>query len=165
MFMLRALDHGRMQWAIAVAIGALLVTGCGTEGGYSGPAGTVTGTVTIGGNAAPQGSSVAFVSDDGFTASGTVEADGNYQLSRATKSGRSNDIPVATYKVSVAPPSAAEASEADYDAMMEQSSSGGAEPAADADQEIIPAKYQSTTTSELSFEVKEGPNTIPIELQ
>ena len=165
MFMLRALDRGRVQWVITVAIGAVLVTGCETGGEYSGPTGAVSGTITLNGEAAPQGCSVAFVSDDGFTASGTVGTEGSYELSVVTKSGRSSDIPVATYKVSIGPPSAGEASEADYDKMMEESSSGTAESAADSDQDAIPAKYQATGSSELSYEVKEGPNTIDIPLE
>jgi type 1 fimbria pilin len=164
MFMLRVLDRGPTQGAIAVTIGAVLVAGCG-PGGYSGPTGTVSGTVTLNGEAVPQGCSVAFVSDEGYTASGTVEAGGNYQLSVVTADGRSNDIPAATYKVSVGPPAGAETSDADYDAMMDQSASGQPESAAGPEQGTIPAKFQAAATSGLSFDVKEGPNTINIELQ
>jgi hypothetical protein len=47
---------------------------------------------------------------------------------------------------------------------MEQSASGEPPPQA-APASPIPAKYHTTTTSKLSFDVKEGPNTIDIELQ
>ena len=153
---------------VAGAILAIVILpfcgGCG-PGGFSGPTGTVSGTVTLNGEPVPSGCSVAFVSDDGHAASGTVGAGGKYELSVA---GEGNNVPAATYKVMISPPSAGEVSDADYDEMMEEESAGAggeAEAKTQSEKEVIPAKYQSTGTSELSFEVKAGSNTIPISLE
>lgn len=159
----RLLTCSRGLWAVLGAAGLLFCGGCG-PGGYSGPTGTVSGTVTLNSEAVPAGCNVSFVSDQGFSATGTVESGGSYKLSRVGKAGEVLDtIPVATYKVSISPP--AEASEADYDKMMEEESTSGGDAEAEAGQEVIPAKYQTTETSGLSKEVKEGSNTIPIELE
>ncbi|MFH1918331.1 MAG: hypothetical protein ABIP48_00375 [Planctomycetota bacterium] len=74
---------------------------------------------------------------------------------------------MATYKVSVSPPAGDEMSAAEYEKMMEEESAAAGEPKAEApaEAEVIPAKYQSSGTSELSFEVKEGSNTIDIPLE
>ena len=162
MLVCRMMVRSRGLWAALAVAGLLFYGGCG-PGGYSGPTGTVSGTVTLQGQPVPQGCKVAFVSDEGFTASGQVTAGGNYQLSVA---GKGQNVPVATYKVCVSPPEGAEASEADYEKMMEESA-GGEEGAAEtpAQEEVIPAKYQTTTTSGLSFAVEEGANTIDITLE
>ena len=67
----RLVSRSLNLWMVFVALGLLVAGGC-TEGGYSGPTGTVSGTVTLGDQPVPQGSTVAFVSDAGFTASGQV---------------------------------------------------------------------------------------------
>jgi type 1 fimbria pilin len=151
--------------AVLVVAGLALWAGC-DSGGYSGPSGTVSGTLTLNGKPVPQGCTVVFVSDKGFTATGQVGAGGNYQLSVVGKGGTTTSgVPAATYQVSVSPPASGEGSEADYDAMMEKSASGEGQPeASQAEAEVIPAKYQSSGTSGLSFDVKEGPNTIDIPL-
>ncbi len=142
-------------WLSTVLVAAALTafTGCGPG---SGPTGTVTGKVTLDGEPVPQGCAVTFVSSAGFTASAKVGAGGSYTLLNVDKPA----IPVASYKVAVAQP-AAEVSGADYEKYMSPDGGGGAKTAP----ETIPAKYQSTETSGLSFDVKEGPNTINIELK
>ena len=163
MLVLRLLTCSRGVWAVLAVAGLLLSGGCGS-GEYSGPSGAVSGKVTLGGEAVPAGCTVSFVSDQGFTATGTVESGGSYKLSRVGKTGEvTGEIPVGTYQVSVTPP--AETSEADYDKMMEEQSSGEGQPQGDAGQEVIPAKYQTTQTSELSKDVTEGANTINVELE
>ena len=148
-------------WAVLGLVGLVAAGGCGS-GGYSGPTGTVRGTVTLNGEPVPEGTGVAFLSDDGFTASGQVGAGGNYQLSSADTGDR---IPAVAYKVMISGGAAGgvSADDADYEAMMEASASGGAQPAAAAEA-AIPSKYSSTATSGLSFTVTEGENTINIEL-
>ncbi len=144
-------------WLSNACLGAavIAVLGCGS-GGFSGPTGTVTGKVTLDGAPVPQGCVVSFVSPAGFTASATVGADGSYTL----RSGDKADIPAANYKVAVAQP-AADMSGADYDKYM--SAEGGQAAAAPA--ATIPAKYQTVDASGLSYDVKEGPNPINIELK
>jgi hypothetical protein len=149
-------------WVIVAAAGLVIAGGCGS-GGYSGPTGTVRGTVTINGQPVPSGTGVAFLSDDGFTASGQVGPDGSYQLSSA---GSGNQIPAVAYKVMVSAPvtGGVSADDADYEAMMEASASGAGQPAPAA-QAAVPPKYNSTATSGLSFTVTAGENTINIELE
>ena len=170
MSVVKVIVCSRRPWAVLAVVGLLLGGGCG-QGGYSGPMGTVRGTVTLNGQPVPVGCSVSFVSDDGFTASGQVTAGGAYELSVA---GTGKDIPAATYKVCVLPPSDADADAAetssegeDYEKMMDASAeSGGKEKEEPAqEKEVIPAKYRATSTSGLSFPVKEGGNTIAIELE
>jgi hypothetical protein len=144
--------------------GLIAVVGCGS-GRYSGPTGSVSGTVTLQGQAVPGGCGVTFVSEQGFTAHGTVESGGSYQLATVDEDGsRSDQIPVGTYSVSVSSPPPPETSEEDYDAMMEAAAAGQSQTTDGTSLEAIPAKFQSTGTSGLSFEVAEGANTIDIPL-
>jgi hypothetical protein len=160
----RFVTRGSGPWAVLVVIGVLVSTGC-EPGGYSGPTGTVSGTVTLNGQPVPQGCTVAVISDAGHTASGRVGAGGQYSLSVVGEGGKMSAIPAATYKVCVTPPAGAETS-GDYDQMMEQSASGGGQAAeAPAQEEIIPAAFQTTATSGLSYQVEEGQQTIDIELE
>jgi hypothetical protein len=125
----------------------------------------VSGTVTLNGQAVPAGCGVAFLSPEGFAASGVVEAEGAYELTIIGNNGkRTIDIPTGTYSVSVSEPPQPELSEEDYDAMMENSATAAGPSGAADDVETLPAKYQSMDTSGLSYEVKEGANTIDIVL-
>ena len=141
---------------IGLCVLAMTVTGGCSKGGYSGPIGTVTGKVTLDGKPAPQGCAVTFLSEAGHTGSAKVGADGSYTVMNVDKP----EMPVGKYKVAVAQP-ASEMSGADYDKYM--SAGGGGE--AKTEKATIPAKFQNTETSELSFDVKEGPNTINIDLK
>ena len=150
----------RVSLGCLVVITLLVVaSGCGS--GHSGPTGTVRGTVTLNGEPVPAGTGVVFVSDDGFSASGQVDAGGTYELSSANTGTR---IPAVSYKVMISAPSGDEvtAEETDYEAMMEASASGQAPSAATPS--AVPAKYGSTATSGLTFTVDAGDNTIAIEL-
>ena len=160
----RFLTRGAGPWAAVLVIGVLFLTGC-ESGGYSGPTGTVSGTVTLNGQPVPQGCTVAFVSDAGHTATGQVGAGGQYSLSVVGEGGKTSAIPAASYNVSVTPPAEAESS-GDYDQMMEESASGeGQAEETTPEAEVIPAAFQSTGTSGLSYEVKEGENTIDVKLE
>lgn len=158
--------HGRGPWAVVLVVGVAVLTGC-ESGGYSGPTGTVSGTVTLNGEPVPQGCTVLFIADAGHTATGQVGPGGTYSLSVVGKSGKSSAVPVASYKVCVTPPAKAAESEEDYDAMMERSASGEEQPQAQApaQEEVIPAAFRSTATSNLSYEVKQGSNTIDVKLE
>ncbi len=162
----RFVTRGFRPWAVLVVIGILVCSGC-QPGGYSGPTGTVSGTVTLNGEPVPQGCTVVFIADAGHTATGQVGPGGTYSLSVVGKSGKSSAVPVANYKVCVSPPAKEAAESEDYEAMMDRSASGEEQPQAQApaQQEIIPAAFQSVTTSGLSYEVKEGPNTIDVKLE
>lgn len=159
MLLLKSVARNRGLWAILTLAFLLVSSGCGS--GYSGPTGTVSGTVTLNGEPVPPGTGVAFLSDDGYSASAQVGVGGKYQLSVA---GQSNQIPAATYKVMISQAGGGQMSEADYDAMMQANASGTAAEPAQPKEEIIPAKYKSTATSGLSYKVEAGSNTIDINL-
>jgi hypothetical protein len=99
---------------------------------------------------------VTFMSDTGSVAAAPVGAGGTYELKSAGKP----QVLAGKYRVMVTDPPAAAMSQEDYNKMM---NSGGKMP--DPKAAVIPAKYASTTTSELSFEVKAEANTINIELK
>lgn len=146
----------RSRFTVLLAV--LLLAGCG-PGGYSGATATVQGKVTAGGKDAPEGCTVTFIADGGHVASGKTGPGGAFQLTVAGKP----QIPAASYKASVTPPTQGEMSQADYEKMM----SGGAapkSPGANAEM-AIPAKYRTTDSSGLTYQVKAGPNTIDIELK
>jgi len=132
-----------------------LSSGC-SPGGYSGPTGTVTGTITRGEKPLPPGCRVSFVSAEGFTASGQVDRGGKYTLMNLDKP----QIPAASYKVCLTPPPQPERSEEEYEKAMAAGTTGTSETPSD----VIPNKYQNPTTTDLSYEVKPGPNTFDIEL-
>jgi hypothetical protein len=132
-------------------LGLASVPGCGK----SIPSGTVTGKVTLDGKPVPEGCGVMFIADK-FTATGQVGAGGSYTLFSAGKPS----VPAATYKVAITPPTQ-QMSNADYEKMM---ATGSAPPEA-SKTSAVPEKYGNAATSALSFEVKEGPNTINIELK
>ncbi|NLX96862.1 MAG: hypothetical protein GXY83_11855 [Rhodopirellula sp.] len=158
--MARSLARHEGFWMLFGALGLALCAGCGS-GGESGPTGTVSGTVTFNGQPVPPGTTVAFISDEGQTAAGLVEEDGEYQLSIG---GKGSSIPAVAYRVTVSPPAEEELSEAEYDAMMQAAGSGARRTQPPATKPAIPANYQSAATSGLSYTVTEGDNTIDIEL-
>ncbi len=142
-------------WMGLAVAGLLLGSGC-QPGGVSGPTGTVSGKVTLAGQPAPAGCTVTFMMDSGALAAGQTGPNGAYELKAKGKP----QVAAGKYKVMVSGAPAASMSEEDYTKMM---SPGGKAPAQKAS--VIPAKYASTTTSGLSFEVKTGANTIDIELK
>lgn len=150
-----------MVRCVVGSLGLAFFSGCGD--GYSGPTGTVAGSVMFNGNPVPTGSTVSFVSDEGFVASGRVEDGGSYKLEIA---GKGPNIPAATYKVMVSPPATGGVSgtDADYAKYMESVNPNDmgkvAKPA-----EAFPSKYVSTGTSDLEFPVNAGENTINVELK
>lgn len=150
----RSIARGHGRWASLAILGLLAWSGC-NSGGYSGPTGTVTGTVTLNGEPVPAGTNVAFVSDEGHTAAARVETGGQYKLAIA---GKGHQIPVATYKVMVSPP--VDTSPVDYNAPMDAPAPEPAKP----EEQAIPVKFHSTTTSGLSYKVEAGSNTIDIKL-
>jgi hypothetical protein len=140
------------RYLVACGMLALLTClGCGK----SVPSGTVTGKVMLEGKPVPEGCTVTFLSDK-YTAVGQVGAGGSYTLLDAGKPR----VAAATYKVGVMP-STKPMSDAEYEKMMTAGTTG----ATSTPPAVIPEKFQNPATSGLSFTVKEGPNTIDIELK
>jgi hypothetical protein len=131
-----------------------LAAGCGGPGG---PQGKVHGKVTYHGQPITTGSVVSFISDSGGGASGTVAADGSYQM----RSMNGDQIPAGKYKVLINPPPPPELSpEEAMKASMDKDKSKG--PAVDP---TIPGQYRNSLKTPASYEVKAGDNEINIELQ
>jgi hypothetical protein len=153
------LDRNNWHHLTLLTAAALLLAGCNQSALPPGPTGTVQGKVTYNGNPVPDGSTVMFLHEEtSLPATCEVAADGTYTLSMAGE----GEVLAGTYSVSVSPPDSGEISEATdmeaYKAAME----GGGAPEATAP---FPEKYYAVETSGLSFEVKEGPNTIDVELK
>ena len=144
-----------------IVVWAALCVGCG-DNSYSGPSGKVTGKATLNGNSLPAGTVINFMHKDGHAANGKVGADGTYSLTYLGKP----DIPAGEYAASVMEAAAEDPANIDYSdpASMEKtmlaSEEGSAGP-----ESAIPAKYVSPASSGLKFTVKEGDNTINVELK
>lgn len=156
--MLFCLVRSACGWWLAAWLSVSLLSGCGGSGGYNGPTGTVKGKVTYLGKPVDEGTVVAFLSDEGYAASGKVGADGSYTL----QSGTGTEVPVGTYKVSVTSISRAVVDMTPEQAMRMSQQPGGMPKA---DKAAVPSKYNTPGTSGLSYSVSKGENTINIELK
>lgn len=143
------------SWAprLAALTSAAVVLGCGGAGAKYDA--NVQGTVTIDGELAPGGSVTFTPVKNGPTGVGTIAADGSYSLRIGQGDVGSPDssvIPAGEYVVTamITGPSPKEAA-----------SSGGPPPAGP---KLIADKYGSHATSDLTFEVKKGPNIIVLKL-
>jgi hypothetical protein len=146
-------------------IGLILVAtvlGCG--GDPYGPTGKISGKLTMDGKPLPAGYAVSFMQmQSGFLAYGTTDAEGKFVVNTLND----GNMPIGKYDVMVAPPGG-EGSITDEDLNMsaeerfeKQQQTGTPLPKKGS----IPLKYRQTTTSGLSYEVKEGENNFDIDLQ
>ncbi|MDB5385759.1 MAG: hypothetical protein JWM11_1405 [Planctomycetaceae bacterium] len=157
--MIRFAPTARVVALSIVLLGSMLGCGGSSGDGYKGAYGQVSGTVKYQGKPIPAGSTVLFQSKEGasFVASGTVGADGKYDL----RYQGSASLPAVAYVVQLAQPAATAAP------------GGAVDPSKMADGQALlnagnkapfPVKYLSTGTSNLSFPVKEGKNTADFDL-
>ncbi len=131
-----------------------VLVGCGGRGdGYSGPRGTVSGSITLDGKPLQKGCQVMFIAPAGHTAVGVIDEAGKYTLAYSD-----GDVPAVEYQVQLTAPISTATQDADPSKMAQNmklsAKSGGA-----ANEAPFPAKYGSTSTSTMSFKVKEGANT------
>jgi hypothetical protein len=91
------------------------------------------------------------MSTEGYLASGSTAADGSYEL--VSQGGK--ELPAVSYKVQIGPPANPAAAEP-----VDMSKPDPPPPPPP-----FPAKYGATSTSGLQFEVKEGAQTIDIDLK
>jgi hypothetical protein len=137
----------------AVTLSLSLLGGCGSTGdGYSGPRGKVSGTITIDEKPLPSGCQVLFMSDKGYTATGTVAEGGHYTLNYVH-----GDMPAVEYLVQLTPPATSATPNVDPLKMAGniKLSKKGKE---GADDLPFPQRYTSTSSSKMSYKVKEGEN-------
>jgi hypothetical protein len=94
-----------------------------------------------------------FISQAGHTAVGVIDEAGKYTLSYTD-----GEVPAVEYQVQLTAPISTATQDTDPSKMAQNmklsSKSAGA-----ANEAPFPAKYGSTTSSTMSFTVKEGPNT------
>lgn len=153
----RACDRTFPRLITAVCLSAA-VGGCGGAAGHQGPTGTVSGVVTRNDAAISSPVIVSFIATQGFTATGQTDSGGDYALD----SNGNPQIPVGTYRVAVMPASAMAQS---ADPAQTFNPSTGEGKTVEADTSVVPAKYFSPTASGLTYEIKEGANTIDIDLK
>ena len=151
-----------------LVISALACGGC-AEPVDLGPTGTISGNLTYNGKPLAEGTQVVFMQRQrGFAGLGATDAEGNFTITLYRKStGATSEMPVGTYIVMVQPPS-------DPNAEMELADpSDVATPneMSSANQKQLfvktefPMKYRQPSTSGITREVKEGPNTFEIDLK
>ena len=127
-------------------IAALLIAGCSSGNEF--PTAKVTGKITYRGKPVPTGT-IMFVPEGNMpTATGEIQPDGTYQL---TTYDANDGAVLGPHAVSIT------AIEEQKDVLPAQRS-GTPEP-------IVPAKYMSHTTSGLTAEVKDEPNSLDFELK
>ncbi|UUO04867.1 hypothetical protein M4951_15890 [Blastopirellula sp. J2-11] len=141
--MLKHQSMNLYQLSLLVALG-LAFAGC-SQDGFRGPTGTVGGKLTLEGKPISPGTIITFIASDGYIAAGQTGDDGEFDLLFKG----SNQIPVAHYKVQVAPPPREEGAHFDMSA-----SRRGAIAAV----RPFPPKYGASSTSGLEVEVREGEN-------
>lgn len=147
----------RTPLSVALSATLLFVLGCGGEG--YGPTGKITGRLTMDGKPLAAGTAVSFMQmEKGFLAFGLTDADGKFEVGSWNK----GDMPVGTYKVMLAPPSAPTKPAKEVSASEAFENPELLEPTVKAD---FPPKYRDTNTSGLEYEIKSGPNHFDIDLK
>ena len=131
----------RLPWLpmLLACLVSVLFVGCG----QTISTGTVQGKVTL--DDAPYAdAAVVFMSrDSGQAASADLQADGTFTIE--------TPLPVGSYVVFLAPKSAV-------------SETAGDQPVEESIDESVPEKYWNEATSDVSFEVVEGPNDFMVQL-
>ncbi|PQO33830.1 hypothetical protein C5Y97_16525 [Blastopirellula marina] len=139
---------------------SLSATGC-LQGNATGPTGTVDGHLTKKGKSLSADTKVVFMnSSSGLAAFGSTKEDGAFQI---LDSDNNEQLPVGTYRVMIQPPAdqlggeeEPSAEEALDNPVHSKPKKNGAE---------FHFKYRQLSTSGLEYEIKEGPNTIDIDLE
>ncbi|MCA9051127.1 MAG: hypothetical protein KDA89_20465 [Planctomycetaceae bacterium] len=134
----------RMIWSAVPLLVCGLMAGCGGGGSKDlGPTGKVDGAVTLDGNPLSAGSVAFYQSDTGQSGGGQIGADGKFKFDYP--------VPIGKYQVSFQPPAPPTPDELEPGKAIEQST------------DIAPA-YQDGSTSGITADVKEGPNSFTFEL-
>lgn len=153
----------RMFSTVANCLLALLICGCGSEGGRP-PMGKVRGVVTYKGK--PVSGAVVNLSMEGASrgASGTTDENGSYKL---TTFDTNDGAFVGTHKVTVAKAAAAslgkDPKELKPEDLLKITSEGKLKETAKTSE--IPAKYADFKTSKLQLTIEPGDNQKNIELE
>ncbi len=149
------MQHRLIHLAVSAAILGFTFGCTGDDGSYQGATGTVSGVVKIDGKPLTEKATVTFITKEGFVATGQTDGSGKFTL----KYKQSSEIPVGKYAVAVMP--AAGAASSDPKDFMDEES--GETKVAEA-KTTIPKKVQSPGGSGITKEIKEGEQTIDIEI-
>jgi hypothetical protein len=141
--MTRSARFSRSWLAFCLSSGLLLGCGGGGGGREIGPTGEVEGTVILDGEPLTEGSVAFYQVSTGNTGGGELGPNGEFKFDGPT--------PVGNYQVSFQPPDAPQPDDEESGKLANVESS-------------IPAGYQMGETSDITAEVKEGPNTFAFEL-
>lgn len=146
----------RMILVLVLAASPVVLVGCGDD---LGPTGTVSGKLTYKGQPLPPMHAVVFRDmTRGYTCKGDTDAEGNFTLD----SWNNGKLPVGEYAVMVRPPMGeVDVEEIDPDVLMDnpELADGQMQPI------TYPNKYAAIGSSGLTFEVKEGENDYPLDLE
>lgn len=136
----------------------LFLSACGGGGGnYEGPVGQVSGVVSLGDAPLTESASITFMSKEGHVASATLSGSGEYKM----KFNGSNDIPVGTFRVAVIPNLPAEPARQDPASFFNKD---GSTKVVKTVSSKIPEKYRQPGSSGIDIVVKEGKQTLKIDL-
>jgi hypothetical protein len=142
------------RWLV-LGCALLFAAGCGGSDGLPGPTGTVTGKLTSNGKPAPKGTTITCTHiEKSFPAVGKTDENGNFTLEM--KGGR--NILVGKYTVSIHPPVV----NMDPAEAMRKSQAGTL-PQMNFPE--IPEKYRNPETSGETLDVKQGANTLNIDMK
>lgn len=128
------------RWAVLLTPCLLLAVACSSP---SQPTGTVRGTVTLGDAPYDKAAVMLFSPTTGPVGIADLQPGGTFAMI--------DPIPVGTYTVYLAPKSV-------------DSGDGSAQPMAVTIDESVPDKYWNEASSDVSIEVKEGPNEVTVKL-
>lgn len=136
----------------------LVLSSCSSEGGsYEGPWGQVSGVVNLGDKPLTENATLTFMSTDGYTSTAILDGTGEFRM----KFNGSNDIPVGKYRIAVMPNIPDEPQNQDPASFFNPD---GTTKVVKIVTTKIPARYKATGTSGVEIEVKEGKNTLKIDL-
>ena len=141
---------------LAVCACMMSFGGCGGES--YGPTGTIEGKLTMDGKPMAAGYAVSFMQmQTGFLAYGITDAEGKFNV----KSWNNGNMPIGKYDVMIAPPGG----ESTEDAQLSAEDRFDKQQVSGKLRSPIPARYRETTTSGISFEVKEGANHCDVDIK
>lgn len=148
---------GSLLVAGLLLLTASLLVGCSSDFDY-GPTGTVSGRLTMNGKPLKAGTQVVFMHPEkGYAAFGSTDPEGKFQIT----SWNDGNLPVGPYRVMIQPP----AGEINPDTATPEQLLDNPELAEAVPEAEFPFKYRQTSTSGLSYNVEQGPNTFEIDLE
>lgn len=129
----------RKSSLFAVGMLALLIVGCGKP---AAPSGTVKGKVLLDDQPYAKANVVLMSLQSGQSGSAPAQSDGTFELKAP--------IPVGAYKVFLTP---------------KQDDNAEPKPEGESIDKSVPKKYWNETTTDISVEIKEGPNEVAVPLK